>query len=244
MTTHTLPAVARGLGGQSWTSYDKPEVSAPSSQGDEASAQPPLGFPSFIDNPMAWSGENGGLFDAQIVELSPTDVAEVEQAIKYFLSLGLDGSEVTSENFPLPILGSRLKDCATGIHQGRGLCIVRGLTPGAYSAEDNTIIFLGLASYIGRERGVQSSKGAMLTHVYESSTWTVPREKRHGIHTNSGLPFHNDMGCEILAMHIRNCAAQGGETYVASAASVYNAMMKANPWAVHTLAKHNWPVQV
>jgi hypothetical protein len=73
---------------------------------------------------------------------------------------------VTSHNFPLPALGSRLKDCAADIHRGSGLCIVRGLMPGAYSTEVNAIIFLGLASYIGGERGVQSSKGAML------SEWT------------------------------------------------------------------------
>ncbi|KAI1125825.1 Clavaminate synthase-like protein [Nemania abortiva] len=226
------------------TSHDEPELSALLYQQDAASAKPPLGFPSFVEGPMAWSGKNGVPFTSRVLEFTPTDVMEVNRAIDHFLGLGLDGSEVTCENFLLPDLGPRLKDCAADIHAGSGLCIIRGLTPTAYSAEVNAIIFLGLASYVGGERGVQTSKGAMLTHVYESSTWTVPRERRHGIHTNSSLPFHNDMGCEILAMHIRSCAAQGGGTYVASAATVYNAMMKANPWAVHTLAKHNWPVQV
>ncbi|KAI1420916.1 Clavaminate synthase-like protein [Xylaria sp. FL1777] len=215
---------------------------APSHQ-DEAPVQPPPGFPPSVQGPTVWSGKDA-LFIPQTLELGPTDVAEVEQALKYFLSLGLDGSEVSCENFPLPVLGSQLKDCAVNIHRGSGVCIVRGLMPEKYSAEDNTIIFLGLASYIGGQRGVQTSKGAMLTHVFESDSWTVPREKRHGIHTNNNLPFHNDMGCEILAIQIRNCAAQGGRTYVASAAAIYNAMMKANPWAVHTLAKQNWPIQV
>ncbi|TGJ76596.1 hypothetical protein E0Z10_g10860 [Xylaria hypoxylon] len=228
----------------------------PSSRQDEAPAQPPFGFPLSIQGPTVWSGEDGVLFKPQTLELGPTDVAEVEEALKHFLGeekthvgcigLGLDGSEVSCENFPLPALGSRLKDCAVNIHRGSGLCIVRGLMPKAYSAEDDTIIFLGLASYIGSQRGVQTSKGAMLSqaHVYESQSWTVPREKRHGIHTNNSLPFHNDMGCEILAVHVRNCAAQGGGTYVASAAAVYNAMMKTNPWVLHALAKHNWPVRV
>ncbi|KAI3325263.1 Clavaminate synthase-like protein [Xylariaceae sp. AK1471] len=245
MTTHVLPPVPGSITSlQGWAKHDEPELSVPSSRQHEATLQPPLGFPPSIQGPMVWSGEGGVSLDSHSLELSPTDVAEVAQAVKSFLGLGLDGSEVTRENFPLPTLGSRLKDCAANLHRGTGLCIVRGLTPEAYSAEDNAIIFLGLASYVGSQRGVQTSKGAMLTHVYESNTWTVPREKRHGIHTNSSLPFHNDMGCEILAIHIRNCAAQGGGTYVASAAAVYNAMMKVNPWAVHTLAKHNWPVQV
>ncbi|KAI0551117.1 Clavaminate synthase-like protein [Xylaria curta] len=245
MTAHILPTASCGLISlQGWAKHDEADSPVVPPHQGEASVQPPLGFPSSIEGPMVWPAGSNAWFDSQTLELSPTDVAEVEQAVDHFLSLGLDGSEVTRENFPLPGLGPRLQDRAADIHRGSGLCIVRGLSSGRYSAEDNTIIFLGIASYVGSQRGVQTSKGAMLTHIYESNSWTVPREKRHGIHTNGSLPFHNDMGCEILAIHIRNCAAQGGGTYVASAAAVYNVMMKANPWAVHTLAKHNWPVQV
>lgn len=49
------------------------------------------------------------------------------------------------------------------------------------------IIYLGISSYIGGQRGVQSSKGAMVTHVVENKEWTVPKERRHGIHTNDYL---------------------------------------------------------
>ncbi|KAI2643736.1 Clavaminate synthase-like protein [Xylaria nigripes] len=245
MAAQILPGVPCSLSHlPGWIDHNEPGLSVQSPRQDGTTALPPLGFPPSIQGPMVWSREDKTSFGSQIVELSPFDVAEVEQAVKHFLGLGLDGSEVTRENFPLPVLGSRLDGCAAEIHQGRGLCIVRGLTPESYSAEDNVIMFLGLASYIGGQRGVQTSKGAMLTHVYESHSWVVPREKRHGIHTNGSLPFHTDMGCDILAIHIRNCAAEGGGTYVASVPAVYNAMMKANPRAVHDLAKHNWPVQV
>lgn len=197
--------------------------------------------------------------------------------------LELDGSEVTRDNFPLPVIGPKLRDCAFDIHRGSGVCIVRGLMPTAYSVEENAIVFLGLASHIGGQRGVQTSKGAMLSkqtyqtklsrdgaeqpkHMCTSPVLGRPRVKGVMGFTQTAAwyrifrcphdivfdnyadvheqPFHNDMGCEILAIHVRDCAAQGGGTYVASAAAVYNAMMKANPWVVHTLAKHNWPVQV
>ncbi|KAI0536171.1 Clavaminate synthase-like protein [Xylaria digitata] len=245
MVTHISPEVSRDIFSlESRANYGQPELSIPSSRQDEASTRPPVGFPSSIQGPMVWSGKDDVSFKPYILELGPKDVAEVEQALKHFLGLGLDGSEVSDENFPLPALGPRLRECTVNIHHGSGLCIIRGLTPQVYSAEDGTVIFLGLASYIGSQRGVQTSKGAMLTHVYESPSWKVPREKRHGIHTNNSLPFHNDMGCEILALNIRNCAARGGGIYVASAAAIYNALMKANPWAVHELVKHNWPVRV
>ncbi|KAI0427245.1 hypothetical protein F5Y09DRAFT_37593 [Xylaria sp. FL1042] len=244
MIAHIRPVTSPGLATlEGCAHHGEPKLSMPPSHQDEVFAQPPLGFPSSIQGPAVWSGKDAP-FKPQTLELDPAGVAEVEQALKHFLTLGLDGSEVSHENFPLPGLDSQLRECAVNIHRGSGVCIVRGLVSEQYSAEDNTIMFLGLASHIGGQRGVQTSKGAMLTHVYESNSWTVPREKRHGIHTNTNLPFHTDMGCEILALQIRNCAAQGGGTYVASAAAVYNDMMKNNPWAVHTLAKSNWPIQV
>lgn len=49
------------------------------------------------------------------------------------------------------------------------------------------VIYLGISDYIGGQRGVQSSKGAMLTHVVEKKEWTTPKECRHGIHTNDYL---------------------------------------------------------
>ncbi|KAI0199466.1 Clavaminate synthase-like protein [Astrocystis sublimbata] len=245
MAAQILPTVSQGhMSLHDHVKHDEAEVSMTTPSKGDASAQPPLGFPASIEAPTVWSAGGKVSFGSQTLELSQAEKSEVEEALEHFMSLGLDGSDVSRENFPLPSLGPRLEKHAVDIHQGSGLCIVRGLDAEDYSAEDNTILFLGIASYIGSQRGVQTSKGAMLTHVHESGSWTVPREKRHGIHTNGSLPFHNDMGCEVLAMHVRNCAAQGGGTYMASAAAVYNAMMKANPWAVHTLAKHNWPVQV
>ncbi len=67
------------------------------------------------------------------------------------------------------------------------------------------MLFLGLAGYIGDQRGVQSFKGAMLSmpiqnipvlpavisqviaHVTDSKSWTAPKESRHGVYTNSSL---------------------------------------------------------
>lgn len=77
--------------------------------------------------------------------------------------LELDGDEVSPERFPLPTLRGRLARCADEIYNGRGISIIRGLRPSRYSAEENTMLFLALAEYIGDQRGIQSYKGAMLS---------------------------------------------------------------------------------
>ncbi|OTA76857.1 hypothetical protein M434DRAFT_383246 [Hypoxylon sp. CO27-5] len=205
--------------------------------------QPPLGFPVFVDGPMNWSGLDPDETKVHVSNLGDSDVAEIGESLQLFNKLELDGDEVNRERFPLPSLRGRLEQCALEVHRGRGICIIRGLNPKWFSIEDNIIVLLALASYVGDQRGVQNSKGDMLSHVIESKSWTVPKDKRHGIHTNDSLPFHNDMGCEILSIQVRDRAEAGGYTCVASMAAIYNDLLQSNPRVLHTLAKHNWPIQ-
>ncbi|KAI2607811.1 Clavaminate synthase-like protein [Hypoxylon sp. NC1633] len=231
--------------------------------------QPPRGFPSHINDPIGWSGLDADGTQVHIFDLKSSGQAAVEECWQSLREdQELDGDEVTRDVFLLPTLQSQLDQCAFQVHRGKGLCIIRGLDPERRSVEDNTIFFLALASYVGDQRGVQNSKGDMLSHVTESKSWSVPRERRHGIHTNTSLvsspsflrvrrmkrkrlvptntpsqPFHNDMGCEILSMQIREQAIVGGRTCVASIAAIYNDLMQSNPWVLHALAKHNWPIQ-
>lgn len=77
--------------------------------------------------------------------------------------LGLDGSEVNKTNFPLPTLREKLHQLAEELHHSRGFFVLRGLNSNNYSPEDNTIIFLGISSYVGEKRGKQDDAGNMLS---------------------------------------------------------------------------------
>lgn len=76
--------------------------------------------------------------------------------------LGLDFRRITAENFPLPGLGPRLKDVAVNIHAGTGFNLIRGLDPARYSVEDFMIMYMGITSHIGSQRGVQNRRGDMI----------------------------------------------------------------------------------
>ncbi|KAH9884270.1 Clavaminate synthase-like protein [Xylariomycetidae sp. FL2044] len=216
------------------------------SENDIGQSLPPEGFPAYITGPSTWSGSGAGRHcaNAHVVTLDQTGTKEVDTALRSFLSLGLDGDEITRERFPLPQLQAQLEQCAHEVHRGSGICVIRGLDPKKYNVEDNLMLFLGIASYIGDQRGIQSSKGLVLSHVTDDKTWTAPREKRHGIHTNEGLPYHTDMGCDILSWHVRSVAESGGYTCVAPVSAIYNDLMTSNPSALHVLAQSSWPVQI
>ncbi|XDG02677.1 hypothetical protein ABKA04_002292 [Annulohypoxylon sp. FPYF3050] len=247
MTARVHPLVSESLAGmQPWMRQEKhdlvPDV-PPRQQGGIPKPDGPQKLPGPIGGPLNWSRPEPVDKQVHRLELSESGVLEIEQALEAFNGLELDGDEVTRERFPLPNLQKHLENCALEVHRGSGLCIIRGLKPENYSIEDNIVIFLALSSYIGDHRGLQNSKGDMLSHVTESKSWTAPREKRHGIHTNDGLPFHNDMGCEVLAIQVRDRAEAGGHTCVASMVDVYNDLLQSNPWVVNALARHDWPIQ-
>ena len=90
---------------------------------------------------------------------------------------------------------------------------------------------------------------------------------RHGIHTNEHLvsqpsastaycllpakanlrdrqPFHNDMGADILALQVRECAEEGGHTFVASAGKIVCELALRRPDVIETLSRADWPIQV
>ncbi|KAH7152810.1 hypothetical protein EDB81DRAFT_648748 [Dactylonectria macrodidyma] len=197
-----------------------------------------------LAGPLVWSGADFKDDRAYTLRLGHEDVLEIDNALAEFHKLGLDGDKVSPSNFPLPNLGRRLRTCTQTIHLGRGFIVLRGIDADRYKVEDTIIIFLGLASYIAEKRGLQDRKGTMLAHVTESKLWTVPANLRHGIHTNEALPFHTDMGCDILSLQVRDCAVTGGYTYLSSTWSVFNDLLNREPEVVKTLLTPNWPVQI
>ncbi|KAI1774469.1 Clavaminate synthase-like protein [Hypoxylon cercidicola] len=244
MTAHTVPFASARLDLQQHLAIRQEQGHAADilDRRQSTTPEPPQRFPGLIDNPRNWSGSQSDRSPEHVHSVGGF-LPEVDTAFRRFCEFELDGDEVNRERFLLPRLQSLLEQCAFDVHYGSGLCIIRGLDNENYTVEDSTIIFLAIADYIGNQRGLQNSKGDMLSHVTESKTWTVPRARRHGIHTNDSLPFHNDMGCEILAMQVRDRADTGGHTCVASITTIYNDLLQSNPWALHVLAEHSWPIQ-
>ncbi|KAF5018827.1 hypothetical protein F66182_9190 [Fusarium sp. NRRL 66182] len=197
-----------------------------------------------LTGPLVWSGAEFQGNHTYTLHLSEDEAAEIDSALASFKSLGLDGDEVSPDNFPLPALSRRLRASAETLHLGRGFVVIRGIDGRKYTAEDGVTIFLGVASYIADKRGLQDRKGNMLSHVTDSKQWTAPTSARHGIHTNASLPFHTDMGCDILSLQVRDSANKGGYTYLSSAWTVFNDLLDREPEVVKTLLAPNWPVQL
>ncbi|KAG6354744.1 hypothetical protein INS49_003825 [Diaporthe citri] len=198
-----------------------------------------------VSGPVVLSGSDKTVDQIRdSIDFTSADNTEIKTALEGFKAKELNGPAVDASTFILPTVGPRLEAIAQNLHSGTGFSILRGFNTQKYTDEDNLIIFLGLGSYIGSQRGAQNKSRVMISHITDAKGWQdVPPEKRHGIHTNSALPFHTDMGCEVLTLLYRQVAAHGGATSLASAAAIYDDLLK-QPKILETLQAANWPVQL
>ncbi|KAH6632112.1 hypothetical protein F5144DRAFT_573093 [Chaetomium tenue] len=201
----------------------------------------PYGWPAQINTARAWTGSDFNDEHDYIIHLGPEDIAEIEFGLSHFKSYdGLGPDDVNHNTFPLPSLCSRLVEASQIIHDGRGFVVLRGLEPDRYTSFDNILIYLGITSYIAEKRGMQDFDGRMILHIQA----VAEDVKKHGAMPNSpyvarAQPFHTDL-CDVLGMYALNVAAYGGESYLASSATIYNELARARPDIIEVLAKDDW----
>ncbi|KAI1500272.1 hypothetical protein F5X99DRAFT_410263 [Biscogniauxia marginata] len=190
-----------------------------------------------IDSPAVWSSETFKVEDITY-RTSSEDICELETALLLFKASGRELNDINRDTFQLPILGQKLRRLSWDLHERTGAVILKGLQPDKYSTLDNIMLFAGLASYIGDQRGRQSAQNDVLTHLYSAHDESIC-DPRPGL-SNHGLPFHNDH-CDILALYVVETALNGGATRWASFGQIYNEMVKTKPHIIETLSRNDWP---
>ncbi|PKS06081.1 hypothetical protein jhhlp_007915 [Lomentospora prolificans] len=169
-------------------------------------------------------------------KLTGTHVQEINRALGIFKDYELDGPDISPKTFPLPTLGPILEGFAREIHYGRGFVLITGLEPDLYSDEDNALIFLGMSSYIGLDRGMQDNRGRMMVHVSDQGKGPAGGTKA----SNKPSPFHTEFFCDILSLYVRGEPASGGNIKIASSWQVYNDLCKSRPDIIRTLQAPDW----
>lgn len=139
-----------------------------------------------LEGSLVWAGDDVDI-PSSVITLSTPEAAEIVRGLEKFkgesipleygqicrrrqagtesTELGLDIRNVNAENFPLPNVGQLLQDIAVNIHDGTGFNIIRGLKPAHHSTEDFMTIYLGIASHVGSQRGVQNRRGEMICEI-------------------------------------------------------------------------------
>ena len=130
-------------------------------------------MPSNLDQLQHQTAWHGGTLAQQPARwhytLSPTEVTELEQAADHFLQQpNHDLSQITSADFPLPLLSEKLQALQHQLINGLGFQLWSGLPVQNYSIQKAATIFCGLGSHLGTSCS-QNAQGHLLGHVKDTS---------------------------------------------------------------------------
>ncbi|MEM7289629.1 MAG: TauD/TfdA family dioxygenase [Pseudomonadota bacterium] len=164
--------------------------------------------------------------DAWLVELSPEQIADLEQAAVHFLELGKDIGEITAEEFPLSIFDTHLEGLRNKLLHGVGVEVLRGLPVETYDLAFVATIFCGIGSHLGSARS-QNADGHILGHVRDvGADASNPNTRIY--QTSERQTFHTDSADVVGLLCIRE-AMEGGTSLLVSAESIFNRMLETRP---------------
>jgi len=184
-------------------------------------------LPPAVTGPAAWIGSQIVQQEPWVIELSQSEIAEVEQAVEQSLSSGADLRYLTPQNFRLPGLATRLAQMQHELLHGRGFAVLRGLPVHNWSAEQAAAACLGIGSHIGNARS-QNGKGHLLGHVRDLGRDAVNDPTARIYQTRERQTFHTD-SCDVVALLCLKTARSGGQSALVSSMTIYNEMLTRRP---------------
>ncbi len=134
---------------------------------------------------------------------------------------GLDVFDIVRERFVVPGAAELFSSIHEQVEQGLGFALLSGLPVGELDHPQNLLLACGVAAQVG-EVVVQNYEGQCIVDVRDDQ---VPySHTSRGYRSNALLPFHTD-GAGLFMLSCLGQAEEGGETVIASAGAVYNAVL-------------------
>jgi len=173
-----------------------------------------------------WLGKDLQASEDWIFRLPDAAIAEIDRNLMRLGPRDPYGPAIAADEFPLPSIASDLAAMRREIATGRGFQVIRGLPRDKYSDAELGLLFRGFGAHFGQEL-TQSFFGDRLGDVRDISDEIPERNMRRGYHSGGFQTAHTDPNGElgIVAMLSLRKAKSGGESLLASAHAVHNAML-------------------
>lgn len=117
--------------------------------------------------------------------------------------------------------------------------MLRTIPVDKYSRADNVLLYTGISSYVGAQRGVQDAKGGVLAHIKDLTTTQPLKTLGAPAFTTDKQVFHTDAG-DIISLYVLQTAVEGGTSRISSSWKVYNELAETRPDLIKTLSEP-WP---
>ncbi len=160
-------------------------------------------------------------------------LAEIEAAAQHIQNGKISPEHIRGEDIAMPLTDNFLRDAYADLETGPGFAVLSGIPVEAWGLEISRAALCAIGTRFGRIN-VQNRERDYLLDVINKS---VELSKTfRGYHGNHHLDFHND-GANTAALLCMETAAQGGESLIVSAATLYNHILEKRPDLLPTLLR-------
>ena len=175
-----------------------------------------------------WRGTDLARQDDWSLTFDGAALEELEQAARG--TLDRDIADLTADDLPLPTL----RGIRDAVVDGRGFALLRGLPVDTWPREVTARVFWAIGQRIGNPV-VQNRDGHLLGHVKDLGGDAGSPTQR-GYQSAAELPFHTDVGAEVVGLLCLQPAKAGGLSSVVSAAALWNEILRQRPDLAAVLA--------
>ncbi|MFD0689983.1 TauD/TfdA family dioxygenase [Actinomadura fibrosa] len=157
-----------------------------------------------------------------LVELGPAERGELLDAVRG-IPVGRALPDVTAADFPLPVLGPRLKELTRDLEFGRGFAVLRGI-PLDLSPAETRLLYWGIVAHMGTAVS-QNGRGELISHVTDYGKGDLSANAVRIYETSEVVPFHTDSS-DITGLLCLCDAESGGASILASSMTIHNELLE------------------
>ena len=173
-----------------------------------------------------WRGPDLATRTDWIHRFTPSEVAEINAALRHARAAGKTLPTLTREDFPLPTVSNQLEHARKVLEEDVGIFQFRGFDVTGHSKDDLRLIYWGLGKHMGTVVS-QSSDGDLLGDVRNIGVDIMSPQGR-GYKTNQKLSFHTD-SCDVVGLFVMRAAKEGGLSLIASSVAIHNEVARERP---------------
>jgi hypothetical protein len=183
-------------------------------------------LPPAQTGPAAWYGPDLAARSDWIVALEPSDLDEIDRAVRPLAGRSGDIARMARADFPLPTVGRKLALALRELLHGRGFVLLRGLPVERMTRREVAIAFFGMGLHMGNPRP-QNSSGHVLGHVKDVGLSSGDPHVRI-YQTSERQTYHTD-SCDVVALLCLATARRGGLSALVSSTTIFNEMRRRRP---------------
>ena len=188
-----------------------------------------------VDGAQVWYGfEMASRHSEWTHDFVPAEAVDIRRALEHALATGRDVMDLTAADFPLPVLGARLRKIRAEVLHGREFALIRGFSLDSMSAREAAISYWGVGLHLGSAVS-QNSENQLLGHVRDTGREHADPTAR-GYQTRARLPYHTDYA-DLVSLLCLSASQSGGASGIVSSITIFNEMTKRRPDLVAALTE-------